>query len=131
MDSSATDATHTAAADPFAAPSAASTALPAPPPLPAPPALFAEQAERRDHPRPFQLTNGWTNIFWFAWAGVAGSWAAIWASSRTTGLATWCVRRTLREDLQQCGFASERLPGVPPKQHRLVARFAPACRGLA
>lgn len=43
-----------------------------------------------------------------------------------TGLATWCVRRTLREDLQQCGFASERLPGVPPKQHRLVARFAPA-----
>ena len=42
-----------------------------------------------------------------------------------TGLATRCVRRTLREDLQQCGFASERLPGVPPKQHPVNAL---ACR---
>ncbi|RMX02222.1 FAD-dependent oxidoreductase [Corticibacter populi] len=43
-----------------------------------------------------------------------------------TRLATWCVARSVREALGQCGFAVERVAGTPPKKHNLQARFAPA-----
>jgi tRNA 5-methylaminomethyl-2-thiouridine biosynthesis bifunctional protein len=42
-----------------------------------------------------------------------------------TGLASWCVRRSVREDLAQCGFRVSKAPGLPPKLHRLVAVFQP------
>lgn len=41
-------------------------------------------------------------------------------------VASWCVKRGVREDLAQCGFAVERADGLPPKSHRLQATFAPA-----
>ncbi len=56
--------------------------------MPAPPPFVAPE-QHRATPVAGQLTGGWTNVFWFSWAAVAGSWAAIWASSRTTGLSTW------------------------------------------
>ena len=45
---------------------------------------------------------------------------------RGTRVATWCVRRSLRDTLSQCGFVVERVPGMPPKSQRLQARFEPA-----
>ena len=43
-----------------------------------------------------------------------------------TQVASWCVRRSVRDDLTQCGFAVTRADGLPPKAHRLQAVFAPA-----
>lgn len=43
-----------------------------------------------------------------------------------TRLATWCVRRSVREDLSQCGFEVHRADGLPPKAERLAAVFRPA-----
>ncbi|KKW68591.1 hypothetical protein AAV94_04300 [Lampropedia cohaerens] len=43
-----------------------------------------------------------------------------------TQLATWCVARSVRDALAQCGFQVERVPGTPPKKHNLRARYAPA-----
>ena len=46
--------------------------------------------------------------------------------SRTgTRVASWCVKRQVREDLVQCGFEVTRADGVPPKAQRLEAVFAP------
>ena len=46
--------------------------------------------------------------------------------SRTgTRVASWCVKRQVREDLAQCGFEVTRADGVPPKAQRLEAVFAP------
>lgn len=39
--------------------------------------------------------------------------------------ATWCVAASVRHDLQQCGFAVQRVPGLPPKRHALQARYDP------
>lgn len=41
-------------------------------------------------------------------------------------VASWCVKRSVREDLAQCGFAVTRADGLPPKSHRLEAVFQPA-----
>ena len=43
-----------------------------------------------------------------------------------TRLASWCVKRGVREDLAQCGFEVTRADGLPPKSHRLQAVFKPA-----
>ena len=43
-----------------------------------------------------------------------------------TRVASWCVKRSVREDLMQCGFAVTRADGLPPKVHRLEATFSPA-----
>ena len=43
-----------------------------------------------------------------------------------TRVASWCVKRSVREDLAQCGFAVTRADGLPPKLHRLEAVFSPA-----
>ncbi|WP_423455374.1 FAD-dependent 5-carboxymethylaminomethyl-2-thiouridine(34) oxidoreductase MnmC [Ottowia sp. VDI28] len=43
-----------------------------------------------------------------------GAWAA-----------SWCVAGEVRERLTSCGFAVERVPGLPPKRHALRARFDP------
>jgi len=43
-----------------------------------------------------------------------------------TRVASWCVKRGVREDLAQCGFAVSRANGLPPKSHRLEAVFQPA-----
>ena len=43
-----------------------------------------------------------------------------------TRVASWCVKRTVREDLAQCGFEVTRADGLPPKSHRLEAVFSPA-----
>ena len=43
-----------------------------------------------------------------------------------TRVASWCVKRSVREDLAQCGFDVHRADGLPPKSHRLEAVFAPA-----
>ncbi len=43
-----------------------------------------------------------------------------------TRLASWCVKRSVREDLAQCGFDVTRADGLPPKTHRLQAVFSPA-----
>ena len=42
-----------------------------------------------------------------------------------TRVASWCVKRSVREDLAQCGFAVTRADGLPPKSHRLEAVFNP------
>lgn len=42
-----------------------------------------------------------------------------------TRLATWSVARSVRDHLTQCGFAVERVPGVPPKRANLQAVYAP------
>ena len=42
-----------------------------------------------------------------------------------TRVASWCVKRSVREDLAQCGFAVTRANGLPPKVHRLEAEFQP------
>ena len=41
-------------------------------------------------------------------------------------VASWCVKRSVREDLAQCGFEVTRADGLPPKSHRLQATFQPA-----
>lgn len=46
--------------------------------------------------------------------------------STGTRVASWCVKRSVREDLTQCGFAVTRADGLPPKVHRLEAVFSPA-----
>ena len=43
-----------------------------------------------------------------------------------TRVASWCVKRGVREDLAQCGFEVTRADGLPPKSHRLEAVFQPA-----
>jgi tRNA 5-methylaminomethyl-2-thiouridine biosynthesis bifunctional protein len=43
-----------------------------------------------------------------------------------TRVASWCVKRSVRDDLAQCGFAVSRAAGLPPKVHRLEAVFSPA-----
>lgn len=43
-----------------------------------------------------------------------------------TSLATWCVAGEVRESLKALGFEVARAEGLPPKRHRLEARFAPA-----
>ena len=35
------------------------------------------------------LSHGWHTLFWLGWAGVTAGLAAVWYSSRITGLATW------------------------------------------
>lgn len=40
---------------------------------------------------------------------------------RGTRVATWCVRKSVRDDLARCGFEVYRAAGVPPKIHRLEA----------
>jgi hypothetical protein len=60
---------------------------PPPPVQPAtPPSVFATTPPPQ---RAGQLTSRWTVVFWVAWAGVAGSFAAVWYSSRMTGFSTW------------------------------------------
>lgn len=56
----------------------------APPPAPA---LVGDQLHRLA--RPGDLTPGWSTVFWLSWAGVTAGLAAVWYSSRITGLATW------------------------------------------
>jgi hypothetical protein len=56
-------------------------------PEPPPPAENAEPEARA--PRRGQLVGNWCTVFWLAWVGVAGGFAAVWNSSRTTGLSTW------------------------------------------
>lgn len=36
--------------------------------------------------------------------------------------ATWCVAAAVRQRLADCGFAAQRVPGLPPKRHALRAR---------
>jgi len=43
-----------------------------------------------------------------------------------TRAASWCVKRSVREELTQCGFEVARTDGLPPKAHRLEAVFRPA-----
>lgn len=45
---------------------------------------------------------------------------------RGTTLATWTVSGHVRRDLQQCGFETHRMPGLPPKRESLAGRFDPA-----
>lgn len=44
---------------------------------------------------------------------------------RGTRLATWTVAGPVRRDLEQCGFALERVAGLAPKRESLQARFNP------
>ncbi|MGZ5195091.1 MAG: FAD-dependent 5-carboxymethylaminomethyl-2-thiouridine(34) oxidoreductase MnmC [Ramlibacter sp.] len=45
---------------------------------------------------------------------------------RGTRAATWSVAGDLRRALAQCGFAVEKVEGLPPKRECLVATYAPA-----
>jgi tRNA 5-methylaminomethyl-2-thiouridine biosynthesis bifunctional protein len=45
---------------------------------------------------------------------------------RGTTLATWTAAGEVRRDLVQCGFAVEKMDGLPPKRHSLKAVFDPA-----
>lgn len=45
---------------------------------------------------------------------------------RGTGLASWTVAGTVKQDLRQCGFEVVRADGLPPKKHCLKAVFSPA-----
>lgn len=65
----------------------ASEGLPAS--LPEPPVAPFIDVHPHRPVRPGQLTTNWSTVFWLAWAGVAGGFAAVWYSSRLTGLATW------------------------------------------
>ena len=42
-----------------------------------------------------------------------------------TRVASWCVKRSVRDDLTQCGFEVTRAEGLPPKSHRLTGVFQP------
>ncbi len=44
---------------------------------------------------------------------------------RGSRLATWCVARTVREELEHAGFQVLRVPGLPPKRHALKAEYRP------
>jgi hypothetical protein len=50
-----------------------------------------EQPDRRvvRHLRAGNLTTNWSTAFWLGWALVAAGFAAVWYSSRITGMATW------------------------------------------
>jgi hypothetical protein len=59
--------------------------------LPPPP---DDELDRRDVRiaqllRAGHLTTNWSTAFWLGWALVAGGFAAVWYSSRITGMATW------------------------------------------
>ena len=62
-------------------------------PLPTPPVDESFSDTNDIRPRrpvlPGNLTPNWGTAFWLAWALVAGGFAAIWYSSRVTGMATW------------------------------------------
>lgn len=78
---------------PFAAPVTTPATLPSPPDASDEPAPFAEPPPFAPFasrvPVPGQLTAQWTQVFWIGWLLVAGSFAAIWYSSRLVGLSTW------------------------------------------
>lgn len=40
-------------------------------------------------PEAGQLSAGWSTVFWIGWMLIAGSFGAIWYSSRLIGLSTW------------------------------------------
>lgn len=44
---------------------------------------------------------------------------------RGTRLATWSAARSVRDALTQCGFALQKVAGVPPKRENLHAVYAP------
>lgn len=44
---------------------------------------------------------------------------------RGTRLATWTIARAVRDDLAQCGFEVQKVPGVPPKRDNLQATYNP------
>jgi len=44
---------------------------------------------------------------------------------RGTRLATWTIARSVRDALAQCGFAVQKVPGLPPKRDNLQATFDP------
>jgi len=50
--------------------------------------------------------------------------AALCAPQATA--ASWCVAGAVRQALRQCGFVVHKRPGLPPKRHRLEARWLPA-----
>ena len=71
---------------------------PDPPPfsVPAPPAaevwaldVPAVDVRAEEEPEAGQLTSGWSTVFWIGWMLIAGSFGAIWYSSRLIGLSTW------------------------------------------
>ncbi|MDR2154967.1 MAG: FAD-dependent 5-carboxymethylaminomethyl-2-thiouridine(34) oxidoreductase MnmC [Burkholderiaceae bacterium] len=39
--------------------------------------------------------------------------------------ATWCVAGEIRQRLADCGFETERVPGLAPKRQALIARYMP------
>ena len=61
------------------------SALPEPAPVP------SARARRHAHVtlQPGHVTSGWATLFWVGWLLVAGGFAAVWYSSRVTGLSTW------------------------------------------
>lgn len=64
--------------------------------------------------RPGTVTGPWTTAFWAGWLLVAGGFAAVWFSSRTTGLSTWWL-------------GPESSPSV---QYNLVPFIAPITLGI-
>lgn len=53
--------------------------------------------------------------------------AQVAALCRTgTRLSTWSVTRSVRDSLVDLGFQVDRVPGLPPKRHALVAQYQPA-----
>jgi tRNA 5-methylaminomethyl-2-thiouridine biosynthesis bifunctional protein len=46
-----------------------------------------------------------------------------------TRLASWCVSGEVRQRLRQAGFEWRKAPGLPPKRHRLEARYLGAGAG--
>ena len=46
-------------------------------------------------------------------------------AKRGARAASWCVAGEVRERLITCGFSVERVPGLPPKQQALRAKFEP------
>ncbi len=71
---------------------------PAPFTVPPPPAATAVDEPSRLNARidaeAGQLTAGWSTVFWIGWLLIAGSFAAIWYSSRLIGLSTWWLGPT-------------------------------------
>jgi hypothetical protein len=58
-------------------------------PLPPPPVDDAGDVRPQRPLRAGNLTTNWSTAFWLGWALVAGGFAAVWYSSRITGMATW------------------------------------------
>ena len=61
-------------------------------PLPVAPLPVAPPGHRRGTrvvARPGHLLAGWGTFFWLSWLIIAGSFGAVWYSSRVTGLSTW------------------------------------------